>query len=431
MAASVPAVVDGAVSRPVVGGDGGAGRGRGWEPERRRAGRHDRRRRRGARRESGRRLAELGEHGAGGSGVLRCARRGSPPRSRGPRPTGTPTPARRASGSGGSGAPSRPPSGPRWPARGSRAEAASCPLARGRACRARRRESTCRTSPGRRPARQPASHAHPASGPPAAAAAPDPRRRRGQGGCPGARSRDRPGRRGEDGRQQLGHRLVRVHVAGPVRSVNIVAPTDQTSLCASTRSQRPRACSGDMNAGEPIGSPAIVSECPWSARLVEPRDAEVEDLDLPVDRDEDVLGLHVAVDDRRVVSDRQHVEQLVDREEHLVRREPAAVGAGALSQRRAVEQLHHEEHAPVVVDVVVENPDGVRVRDLVGDVALAPEAGRDVRRRATGVGAGSSRRRAFRCGAWPRTPRPCRPRRSARRGATCRGACGRPSPWPP
>ena len=44
----------------------------------------------------------------------------------------------------------------------------------------------------------------------------------------------------------------------PLSSVNIVAPTAHRSVLPSTSSQRARACSGAMNAGVPITTPARV-----------------------------------------------------------------------------------------------------------------------------------------------------------------------------
>ena len=116
-----------------------------------------------------------------------------------------------------------------------------------------------------------------------------------------------------------------------------------------------------------------------SGRLEQPREAEVEDLDLAIDRDEDVVGLHVPVDDGDVVRDREHVEELIDREEHRVRRELAPARCRALPERRPFQKLHHQERAAVDVDVVVQDADGVRVRDLVGDVPFAQKPSRNVR----------------------------------------------------
>ncbi len=116
----------------------------------------------------------------------------------------------------------------------------------------------------------------------------------------------------------------------------------------------------------------------FASYLGEARNAEVEDLDLALGGHHHVLGLHIPVDDPDGVGGGQDVEQLLDGEEHLIGGKPAAPGGGALAQGRALQQLHHQEGAAVVIEIVVEHVDDPAVLDLVGEVSLPTEAGCDV-----------------------------------------------------
>ena len=69
-------------------------------------------------------------------------------------------------------------------------------------------------------------------------------------------------------------------------------------------------------------------------------DAEVENLDPPVGRDEQVVGLHIAVDDALVVRGREsrsHLARVVD---GFARRQWAAVQP--VAERFALEQFRHD-----------------------------------------------------------------------------------------
>ena len=52
----------------------------------------------------------------------------------------------------------------------------------------------------------------------------------------------------------------------PVSAVNIVAPRAQMSVRGPTSFQRPRACSGGMNAGVPIAPPLVIVACRIESR---------------------------------------------------------------------------------------------------------------------------------------------------------------------
>ena len=71
------------------------------------------------------------------------------------------------------------------------------------------------------------------------------------------------------------------------------------------------------------------------------RQAEVEDLDAAVGRDEEVVGLQVAVDDALFVRGRERLDDLDGVVERLAQREPA--GAEEVAQRVALEKLLDQE----------------------------------------------------------------------------------------
>ena len=102
------------------------------------------------------------------------------------------------------------------------------------------------------------------------------------------------------------------------------------------------------------------------------RDAEVEELHAAVRQQEDVPRLDVAMDDLFVVRRGERVEDLIGDVEHEIDREPFVVRLrGAIAERFAVEQLHHEERAAVFRDVVVDDADHAVVIDAVRDAPLA------------------------------------------------------------
>ena len=119
------------------------------------------------------------------------------------------------------------------------------------------------------------------------------------------------------------------------------------------------------------------------------RDAEVDDLHLPVVGHEDVLGRHVAMDDahRRavvvgelvgVVEARERIRDddvLVLRRERGVRAESAALDA---MERLPVEELHRDE-VLAVVDIDLERLHDVRMVEARSDAGLVDEHGDEVR----------------------------------------------------
>ena len=107
------------------------------------------------------------------------------------------------------------------------------------------------------------------------------------------------------------------------------------------------------------------------ARPRQLRDAEVEDLDPPVARDEQVVGLHVAVDDALVVRGGEPLGDLPRVVDRLARRQRAAVQTAA--QRLALEQLGDDVRRAGVPADVVDGQD-VRVIELPGGARLLLEA---------------------------------------------------------
>ena len=90
-------------------------------------------------------------------------------------------------------------------------------------------------------------------------------------------------------------------------------------------------------------------------RLRQLGEAEVEDLDLAVVRDEHVLGLQVAVDDALLVGRRQPVRDLGADLDGLAQGQRAA--GNALAQRLAFEQLRDDVGGALVVTRVVDRED--------------------------------------------------------------------------
>jgi hypothetical protein len=95
-------------------------------------------------------------------------------------------------------------------------------------------------------------------------------------------------------------------------------------------------------------------------------------LSSPLAGQEDVVGLDVAVDHAARVGPGEHVAQGVAEGQDLARREPPAAAVAGL-EGLADQQLHHEEGAAVVRDVVVDHPHRARMLEGVGDVGLAHE----------------------------------------------------------
>ena len=107
------------------------------------------------------------------------------------------------------------------------------------------------------------------------------------------------------------------------------------------------------------------------ARPRELGEAEVEDLDPPVARDEDVLGLQIAVDDALVVRGGEPLRDLARVVDRFARRQRAAHAAAA--KRLALEQLRDDVGRAGVGADVVDGQD-VRVVELAGGARLLLEA---------------------------------------------------------
>jgi hypothetical protein len=103
-------------------------------------------------------------------------------------------------------------------------------------------------------------------------------------------------------------------------------------------------------------------------------DAEVEDLDAVVGEQEDVLGLHVAVDDRGGVGGLEAVEDRVEDRGDAGEREGAAVEQELAAERDAGHQLHDDERGAALL-VVVEDGDDVGVAQAGEGPGLAAQAG--------------------------------------------------------
>src|SRR5262249_41865972 len=100
-------------------------------------------------------------------------------------------------------------------------------------------------------------------------------------------------------------------------------------------------------------------------------EAEVQDLDAPIVRDEDVLGLQVPVDDPLLVGRPEaagHLERIVDR---LANRQRGSAGQ-LLPERRPLEQLRNDVGRTVVSPDVV-NREHVRVVEAAGGPGLLLE----------------------------------------------------------
>ena len=117
--------------------------------------------------------------------------------------------------------------------------------------------------------------------------------------------------------------------------------------------------------------------------MQQPREPEVEHLDALaaalslLAREEQVLGLQVAVHHPALVGGLEHAQHLLGDLEELALTD-GALALEPVLQRLALEQLHDQVRRPLVRaardDVVVQHLDHARMLDLVGRVPLPPEA---------------------------------------------------------
>ena len=108
-----------------------------------------------------------------------------------------------------------------------------------------------------------------------------------------------------------------------------------------------------------------------------PGDAEVRHLDLAVAADDDVPGLHVAVDDPLRVGCRKRPGNRGRDPRGLARRE-CAIGAQDRREVLTVDELHDDERTAWILAVVVD-ADDVGVRKRRHGAGLEPEARREIR----------------------------------------------------
>ena len=120
----------------------------------------------------------------------------------------------------------------------------------------------------------------------------------------------------------------------------------------------------------PIRTPPV-AVC-WVSELIGAGQAEVGDLDPAVVGEQDVLGLHVAVQDAGVVGGREGGEHRLDHRQRLGRRHRRFL-ADQVAHGQAGDVLHHQEERAVVV-AGVEDGDHVVVREPGGGAGLALEA---------------------------------------------------------
>ncbi len=107
--------------------------------------------------------------------------------------------------------------------------------------------------------------------------------------------------------------------------------------------------------------------------LAKPGNAEIEEFYPPAAREEDVVGFDVAVDDVLVVRRGEHVEHLVAHEKHFLDDERARLSLETMRERLAVEQLHHQKDAALVVLVLVHYLRRAGMVDRVGGPPLTQE----------------------------------------------------------
>ena len=117
---------------------------------------------------------------------------------------------------------------------------------------------------------------------------------------------------------------------------------------------------------------------PEARGVLQPRDPEVEHLHTAVAHEEDVVGLHVAMNDPGRMRRRQHVQQDVRELQDVRDREPPPEALGPSVGGLALEQLHHEERRAVVRLAVVQHPYDARMIHRIRDVPFAGEAPPDL-----------------------------------------------------
>ncbi len=112
--------------------------------------------------------------------------------------------------------------------------------------------------------------------------------------------------------------------------------------------------------------------------IAEPRDAEIEHLQLALRRDEEVVRLQIAVHHSDGVGLFEYRERLFYDGQNFGVPEPAPILLCARFDGGADEQLHDEIRLTRFGDVVVEYADRARVLDLVGDVGFAQKSRADL-----------------------------------------------------
>ena len=157
-----------------------------------------------------------------------------------------------------------------------------------------------------------------------------------------ARERELPGQ------QLVGHDPQRVEVAPRIRGL-----------------------AADLLGGQVLHGPGDGAGLRHAAVRVGPREAEVGDLHDPVLRDEEVLGLHVAMDEPLVMRVSEREERLAEDLGGLRRLHPSLL-VQEVPDARAPHVLH--DHVVDAVDgAPVVDGDDVGVREAGGGAGLAPE----------------------------------------------------------
>jgi hypothetical protein len=121
--------------------------------------------------------------------------------------------------------------------------------------------------------------------------------------------------------------------------------------------------------------PTSAGPCEARQRVHVQRDAEVRDLGLAARREQDVLGLEVAMHDARPMARVQPLEH-ADRDPHGLGRLQAPPGVQAPPQAAALDQLHHQEGVALDL-VVVEQRDDAGVRHPREQLRLLQKALRE------------------------------------------------------
>jgi hypothetical protein len=108
----------------------------------------------------------------------------------------------------------------------------------------------------------------------------------------------------------------------------------------------------------------------YPLQLFDPADAEVEQLDHAIARQEQVLRLEIAMHHAAVVSRGQRVEHLISDGQHFFHRQTAPLAPPALVERFTVEQLHHDESRAVLRHVIIVDGHRTTMSYRVGEVTL-------------------------------------------------------------